>query len=85
MVMASLEWMEIYRTYTPAELDAEITALKGQATLYTSQTMGEKSYAKDLVMVQNRLQAAVRVRNERNHRYSNPAYGVPDFSSGVDQ
>jgi hypothetical protein len=83
MGMASLEWMEIYRTYSPAELDAEIIALKGQATLYTSQTMGEKSYAKDLVMVQNRLQAAVRVRNERSSRYTNPSYGVPDFSSGV--
>ena len=81
--MASLEWMEIYRTYSSAELDAEVTLLKGQATLYTSQTVGEKSYAKDLIMVQNRLQAAIRVRNERSNRYRNPSVGTPDFSSGV--
>ncbi len=82
MVMASLEWMEIYRSYTSADIDTEITMLRSQATLYTQQSAGEKSYAKDLVMVQNRLQAAVRVRNERNNRYRNPSTGVPDFSNG---
>ena len=81
--MASLEWMEIYRSYSPEELDTEITMLKAQATLYTSQSIGEKSHTKDLVMVQNRLQAAIRVRNERVNLYSNPSYGVADFSNGV--
>ena len=81
--MASLEWMEIYRSDTPEALAAEIVMLRQQATLYTQQSVGDKSYAKDLLMVQNRLQAAIRVRNERANRYRNPYIGTPDFSNGV--
>jgi hypothetical protein len=75
--------MEIYRSYSPEELDGEITMLKSQATLYTTQTQGEKSYTKALDIIQNRLQAAIRVRNERSNRYSNPSSAVPDFSNGI--
>lgn len=81
-VMASLEWMEIYRAYTPEEIETEITSLKNQATLYTSQTSGEKSYTKDLILVQNRLQAAIRVRNERTIGSRRPSVALADFSSG---
>ena len=80
--MASTEWMEIYRSYSPEELESEITMLKNQATLYTSQQVGEKSHTKDLLSVQNRLHAAIRVRNERRFLHT-PSWSVPDFSQGV--
>lgn len=72
--------MEIYRDYTPEELDTEISRLKQEATLYTAQNFGEKGYQKSLDEVRNRLHAAIRVRNERRNRGRNPDWGVPDFS-----
>jgi hypothetical protein len=80
--MASNEWMEIYRSYSNEELEKEITMLKEQATLYTSQAIGDKQYTKALDVVQNRLHAAIRVRNERRN-INKPAWAVPDFSQGV--
>ena len=80
--MASTDWMEIYRDYSGEELDAEITRLKKEATLYTAQGNGEKSYQKSLDEVRNRLHAAIRVRNERRNAGGiNPSWGVPDFSN----
>lgn len=78
--MASSEWMEIYRAYTPAEIENEITNLKREATLYTQQTSGEKSYTKELRLVQDRLQAAIRVRNEHTIGARRPSVAIPDFS-----
>ena len=78
----SNDWIEIYRDYTPEELDAEIAKLKQEATLYTAQNIGDKGYQKSLEMVQNRLHAAIRVRSERRQAAGgrNPSWGVPDFS-----
>lgn len=77
----SNDWIEIYRDYSGEELDAEITKLKQEATLYTAQNIGDKGYQKSLEMVQNRLHAAIRVRNERRQSGGqNPGWGVPDFS-----
>jgi len=77
----SNDWIEIYRDYSPVELDAEITKLKQEATLYTAQNIGDKGYQKSLEMVQNRLHAAIRVRSERRVvGGQNPSWGVPDFS-----
>lgn len=78
----SNDWIEIYRDYTPEELDAEIAKLKQEATLYTAQNIGDKGYQKSLEMVQNRLHAAIRVRSERRAAAGgrNPSWGVPDFS-----
>ena len=71
--MASPEWMEIYRSYSPADLAAAIVTLRSQATLYSQQAMGNKSYSKDLAEVKNRLHAATRVTNERaNANPNNP-------------
>lgn len=79
--MASTDWMEIYRDYTGEELDAEITRLKKEATLYTAQNVGDKGYQKSLDEVRNRLHGGIRVRNERrNSSGQNPSWGVPDFS-----
>jgi hypothetical protein len=77
----SNDWIEIYRDYSGEELDAEIAKLKQEATVYTAQNIGDKGYQKSLEMVQNRLHAAIRVRNERRQGGSiNPSWGVPDFS-----
>ncbi|MEI6715735.1 MAG: hypothetical protein WCO60_18435 [Verrucomicrobiota bacterium] len=77
--MSSIRWQEIYRSYTSEELETEITNLKKQATLYTAQTFGDKSYTKDLANVEERLHAAIRVRNERRNP-NDLGYIVPDFS-----
>lgn len=71
--------MEIYRSYTGPELEAEIVNLKKEATLYSAQNVGEKGYTKALDLVTNRLHAATRVRNERRGQ-GGPSWGVPDFS-----
>jgi hypothetical protein len=77
----STDWLEIYRDYSGEELDAEITRMKQEATVYLSQNIADKSYQKSLDEVRNRLHAAIRVRNER--RNSMPNWGVPDFSAGI--
>jgi len=74
--------MEIYRSYSGIELANEITLLKKQATLYTAQTLGDKSHTKDLQLVTNRLHAATRVRNEVRFRGA-PNFAAPDFSNGI--
>jgi len=76
--MSSNRWQEIYRSYTGEELEAEIAEMKKQATFYTAQSFGDKSYQKDLANVEERLHAGIRVRNER--RFSNLSnVGIPDF------
>ena len=78
----STDWLEIYRDYSGEELDAEITRMKQEATVYLSQNIADKSYQKSLDEVRNRLHAAIRVRNERRNR-DMPNWGVPDFSAGI--
>lgn len=78
----STDWLEIYRDYSGEELEAEITRMKQEATVYLSQNIADKSYQKSLDEVRNRLHAAIRVRNERRYR-DVPAWGVPDFSAGI--
>jgi hypothetical protein len=79
MGMASTDWQEIYRDYSPEEVEQEIERMKREATLYTAQNLGDKAYQKSLDEVRNRLHAAIRVRNERRGR-GGPSWGVPDFS-----
>jgi hypothetical protein len=78
----STDWLEIYRDYAGDELEAEITRMKQEATVYLSQNIADKSYQKSLDEVRNRLHAAIRVRNERRNR-DVPSWGVPDFSGGI--
>ena len=73
--------IEIYRDYSGEELDTEILKLKQEATLYTAQNIGDNGYQKSLEMVQNRLHAAIRVRNERRQSGGlNPGWGVRDHN-----
>ena len=60
--MAAEQWMEIYRAYTPEELNAEIVQLrKDLRGGYTGQGHGGTSHQRDLSELRDRLQAATRV------------------------
>ncbi len=65
--MADASWIEIYSSYTGEELAAEIVQLKGELTIYRTQSVGSKSFERDLESLKNRLHAAVRARNEKNN------------------
>lgn len=77
--MASTEWRTIYTSYSAEELEAEIVALKKEATLYTAQNEGDKGYQKDLSAVRDRLEAAVYVRAQRRQA-GRGVVMTPDFS-----
>ncbi len=76
--MADTNWIEIYRTYTPEELAAEIASLKEWSAPVASQGAGEKSYTKE-ANFGARLASACRVQSERSGN-SPGAVGIPDFS-----
>lgn len=69
--MAAEQWMEIYRSYGGEELASEITTLqKDLSGGFRSQGSGSVQHERDLQELRDRLQAAVRVKNERNARGS---------------
>jgi hypothetical protein len=82
--MAAENWMEIYRSYESAELDAEIAQLKKDLRgAFNAQGSGNVSHQRDVNMLENRLQAATRVKNERAARGSgNGMKGQVDFRGG---
>lgn len=77
--MASPEWCEIFRSYTPDELAAHVTSLKQEISVYATQAVGSKSYTKDLGELRAQLSSAIRVQNERGST-GNVSVGVTDFS-----
>lgn len=77
--MANPEWAAIFRNFTPDELAAQITELKKQISVYSAQSVGNKSYTKDLAELRGQLSAAYLVQQERSNR-RDPGYGVTDFS-----
>lgn len=73
------EWLKIYRTYSEAELNAEITWLKTQVrNPYNAQTEGNRSYARSTAEFRDRLAAATQVQQERSN--TTPRHGIADFS-----
>lgn len=78
--MAMTDWQEIYGTYSVAELQEEITALKKLAVPLMSQQVGSKSYTKDLREIRDRLQAATRMLHQSSAGSANDYTAVPDFS-----
>ena len=82
--MAAENWMEIYRSYTPEELAEEITQLKKDVRgSFAQQGTGSVNHSRDLNMLENRLQAATRVQNERaNRNGGNPSKGQVSFGRG---
>jgi hypothetical protein len=78
--MATTDWQEIYATYSAAELQEEIVALKKLATPLMSQQVGSKSYTKDLREIRDRLQAATRMLYSNSAGSADDNTAVPDFS-----
>jgi hypothetical protein len=74
--------MEIYRSYETAELNDEIAQLKKDLRgAFNAQGSGSVSHQRDTTMLENRLQAATRVNNERAARGTgNGMKGTVDFS-----
>jgi hypothetical protein len=65
--MGLTNWLEIYRGYTSDDLTAEMTSLRaGLRGGFLSQGSGSVQHSKDLTQLENRLQAATRVKNERS-------------------
>lgn len=77
--MASPEWVEIFESYSPAELAARIAELKEEVSVYSQQNVGTKSYTKDLAELRGQLAAAVRVQKQRTFS-RNRSVGVTDHS-----
>ena len=74
------EWLSIYRTYSDAELAAEIATLKQlAANPFNAQTEGNRSYARSTTEVRDRLLAALQAQLER--QAPEARHGVADFSS----
>ncbi len=63
--MSASSWINIYRSYEADELTSEITRLKSEASEYSTQGHGDKNYAKDLRVLEDKLTAATTVKNER--------------------
>ena len=82
--MAAENWMEIYRSYEAGELAEEVAQLKKDLRgSLTGQGAGGTNHNRDVAQLENRLQAATRVKNERSNRNSgNGNKGTVDFSKG---
>lgn len=79
--MPSPDWILVFRSFSPEELSAHITTLKGQMTLLSAQSIGDKSLTRDLGELRNQLSAAVFVQNERNMPLDDRGYGVSNFEN----
>ena len=78
--MAAEQWMEIYRSYEPDELNAEIVQLKKDVRgSFASQGHGGTQHSRDLAELRDRLNAAVRVSNEKS-KGGSWKVGQVDFS-----
>jgi len=79
--MAFSDWMEIYRTYSSEELDEEVAQLKKDLKgSYSGQGVGAVNFQRDLSMLQSRLQAIARIRNEQANAI-NSGVGQVDFGN----
>jgi hypothetical protein len=75
-----------YRAETTAALQAELATLKGARTTFIQQSIGTKSFQRDLRLMEERIQAVNYVLRERGAiTITKPAInvgvGVMDFSS----
>ncbi len=78
--MAASDWIEIYRSYTTDELNAEILKLKADLDGgFTSQQSGGTGHTRDTADLSARLKAATRVKEQKAGR-GPVRRGVVDFS-----
>ena len=74
-------WLQIYRSYSDAELAAELTWLRGQSrNIFNAQTEGNRSYARSTDEIKDRLAAATQATQERTNGGDVNRHLVADFS-----
>ncbi|MEA3209044.1 MAG: hypothetical protein QOE70_2101 [Chthoniobacter sp.] len=83
--MASPEWLEIFRGYDNPALLAELSKLRNNVSVFSSQAVGQKNYTKDLQALKDQLSSATRVCEERGlitttKPRNQPFFGVTNFS-----
>lgn len=81
--MADGSWLLIFRSLTTEELLEKKEALIGSMTTLSSQTVGSKSFTRDLRELKSQLEAVVFVLNERGMAGGYPRGIVFDFSGGT--
>jgi hypothetical protein len=73
------EWLLIYGTWLPEEIDVEIARLRALAlNPFNAQTEGTRSYARSTTDIKIQLAAATQVKRDRG--YQGPRHGRADFS-----
>jgi hypothetical protein len=78
--MTSQEWLEWYRNeYTADELQDEVDSLKEQLSIFASQSVGSKSFTRDLEALKQRCNAASRAKLEKG-KINVGNSGVTDYS-----
>lgn len=77
--MAAPEWMEIFRSWSTPQLQAQIDTLNKQISVFSTQQVGSKSFTKDLRELRDQLSSAVRTLNERSLPPGNDRVGITDF------
>lgn len=78
--MADGSLLLVYRSYDTGELIALRDKIKGSYSTMSSQTVGSKSYTRDLRLLQSQLEAITFVLNERTTPYQGTI--LADFSQG---
>lgn len=79
--MANADWIMIFRSFTTEELAAKRTELISQMSVFASQSIGSKSFSKDLRELRDQLASLTFVQKERSlPTGTNPSIGVTDFS-----
>lgn len=80
--MAFTDHLEVYQSFTGAELTAEKTRLLEARKGYLAQAAGGKSYQQDLGRIDDMLRAVVRVQNQNAQSSTgNSSRGTVDFSA----
>lgn len=75
------QWLEIYRGYTPEQLDAEIVWLQKQLrNPFLSQAEGARSVTRSTAEFRDRMAAATRVKAENTGEGDTNRHLVADFS-----
>ena len=79
--VSNADWNQIFRSYTTEELIAHRDSLKSQITIFSQQSIGSKSFTRDLKELRDQLSSAVFVLAERSRPAGqNLGVGITDFS-----
>lgn len=75
------QWLESYREYSDADLEAELIWLRKQVrNPFLTQSEGSRSVSRSTAEFRDRLAAATRVKKERSGAGDTDRHLVADFS-----